>query len=1028
MRKLSLKDHRKGFSSHSSLSSAAAAPMSSASAMDYHDDDMDDTTAKDSFFFGHHLPSHPSSSSSSSSSSSLSSSSPSNSSSNNKNQKKANRRHSFPEAQYAHASDDVDLVDLIQRPPSANAAETLEREMEMEMEMAYGGMIPGMDGWPLGVDYGMAASVNPLAAAYGMGWFGMNRSPPAGGAGAEGVHARRSRLLQRTQSLSNLAHLGGVGGSSTFFGTPPSPAPSPPFGPGFMMPDAQMIDAAMANPFHPMSPYILNHAAAQLRASAAAGAAAAAAVASASASASAANIATNSTPTPTPTRLGSSSGPSSSEPLSEADLKLLQETRKLVEAQQNPLKNVQSEEEAASIRDQQMVTMVEAPGYAQTLQTKAAITAAAFAVLAPSNGRRSPSQGRSEGTDSPNRSLSRPRGRPVSQSPTRMDSDGESPQQQRSANSVGAIGTGRVGMMGRSRRGSTLRSKPSLTGLDMNAVTAALRNEASRMLDSPASSLADYVGTPATAGTDDDVYSGVFGSAYAAAAASAAFAAATGLADDEATTAVSTSNDDDPEEAGVASSTGSAQETLSRLPTPTQIRRGRKLNRSKVRTKPGTSSNGDNNEAESGPSSSRSSSNAPIDGVRATLAASNNPLGPEVAALLVDNAAIALANGGTPIQTRRRKGQGLPSSVMGIIIPGGRYQCTWPNCGTTFSTSGHLSRHGRIHVNYKPFSCDICGVKFSRSDNMRMHLKTHDIKSGTTSPTPGQQSGDETSQTLFGEPDSIPTSPLSPDYASESPMTASPMASSSYPTPLTTPHHSSAPSSPSRGHSRRSSNGTPSLGRFGHQRKHSTLSMASTISTAADDIEFSEMLMSPGVSDFVDDVMRAAGGGTMSGPFGLGDLDREALDLEMQIFGGIGAGAAGGCGGEEEDRDNDFLMEDLADLEGGHGEDHTMEHETATTLSATATFSKPHSAMVNEEESRSNLFGKLRGFKMFGSSNGSGNGGGNSPLAAGPLKEGPVGALASPMMGFVGFGGVGQDGGAGDFMRSDEIKSRREYH
>ena len=50
-----------------------------------------------------------------------------------------------------------------------------------------------------------------------------------------------------------------------------------------------------------------------------------------------------------------------------------------------------------------------------------------------------------------------------------------------------------------------------------------------------------------------------------------------------------------------------------------------------------------------------------------------------------------------------------------------RHQCGWPDCGKTFATAGHLSRHTRIHVGVKPFQCPFegCESTFARQDNMR---------------------------------------------------------------------------------------------------------------------------------------------------------------------------------------------------------------------------------------------------------------------------------------------------------------------
>ncbi|KAI9335441.1 hypothetical protein DFJ73DRAFT_663331 [Zopfochytrium polystomum] len=75
---------------------------------------------------------------------------------------------------------------------------------------------------------------------------------------------------------------------------------------------------------------------------------------------------------------------------------------------------------------------------------------------------------------------------------------------------------------------------------------------------------------------------------------------------------------------------------------------------------------------------------------------------------------------------RGRDGARLPSvavklarrpSVADAAVPG-RFFCEWEGCTKSFSTSGHLARHSRIHRNIKPFECNFpgCTSRFARSD------------------------------------------------------------------------------------------------------------------------------------------------------------------------------------------------------------------------------------------------------------------------------------------------------------------------
>lgn len=83
--------------------------------------------------------------------------------------------------------------------------------------------------------------------------------------------------------------------------------------------------------------------------------------------------------------------------------------------------------------------------------------------------------------------------------------------------------------------------------------------------------------------------------------------------------------------------------------------------------------------------------------------------------------------------------------------PGKRYPCRYRDshgCEKTFTTSGHASRHSKIHTAEKAVPCTHpgCSKKFTRADNMKQHLETH-YKDKSRTSRPSLTSGDRRSST-----------------------------------------------------------------------------------------------------------------------------------------------------------------------------------------------------------------------------------------------------------------------------------------
>ncbi|KAK0730615.1 hypothetical protein B0H67DRAFT_447026, partial [Lasiosphaeris hirsuta] len=78
------------------------------------------------------------------------------------------------------------------------------------------------------------------------------------------------------------------------------------------------------------------------------------------------------------------------------------------------------------------------------------------------------------------------------------------------------------------------------------------------------------------------------------------------------------------------------------------------------------------------------------------------------------------------------------TSPASVDRSGKRYPCRFRDthgCEKTFTTSGHASRHSKIHTAEKAVPCSFtgCAKKFTRADNMKQHLDTHYKEKSRTS-------------------------------------------------------------------------------------------------------------------------------------------------------------------------------------------------------------------------------------------------------------------------------------------------------
>jgi hypothetical protein len=113
-----------------------------------------------------------------------------------------------------------------------------------------------------------------------------------------------------------------------------------------------------------------------------------------------------------------------------------------------------------------------------------------------------------------------------------------------------------------------------------------------------------------------------------------------------------------------------------------------------------------------------------------------------------------------------------------------RYPCRYKDshhCEKTFTTSGHASRHSKIHIAEKAVNCThpSCSKKFTRSDNMKQHLGTHNKHNRDRSRGPISTPSKARTRPA-GIPKSLPSRPSSTSTTSTSRQTQDPPFSPYY--------------------------------------------------------------------------------------------------------------------------------------------------------------------------------------------------------------------------------------------------------
>ncbi|KAF9991598.1 homeodomain transcription factor ste12 [Entomortierella chlamydospora] len=99
------------------------------------------------------------------------------------------------------------------------------------------------------------------------------------------------------------------------------------------------------------------------------------------------------------------------------------------------------------------------------------------------------------------------------------------------------------------------------------------------------------------------------------------------------------------------------------------------------------------------------------------------------------------------------------------------YACPVQPCGRLFKRLEHLKRHWRTHTLERPYACNICSKRFSRSDNLAAHRKTHDKPSWANDDDSSAPRGDGEDDEIEGDDQDNDDPRISKGYTSDQSMT-----------------------------------------------------------------------------------------------------------------------------------------------------------------------------------------------------------------------------------------------------------------